>query len=131
MPGGRCCWPGFASSPSLPGAADMDQLMRRTLELFALATLMAAIVTLVGFLLSRDTGFAEFFDQNWELVLLATGVLILGLIVTVAGVVMFYSVAGAFSPTGAAVGLLIIAAGLALLILGGSVVLELGAPPIG
>ena len=90
------------------------------------ATVIATIVTLIGYLLSRDTSFGAFFDQSWELILSATGLIILGLIVVGAGVAMLFSVEGAFSALTVPAGLAIIAGGGFLVYLGVAVILHMG-----
>ncbi|MEV4759575.1 hypothetical protein AB0J86_31385 [Micromonospora sp. NPDC049559] len=101
-------------------------MTQRLLYLFSLAGLVAAVVTLVGYLASRDTSFAEFFDDNWEMILLATGVVVLGLLIMGSGVVLFYSVDGAFLPFVVVLAIAIFACGAFLCYLGVSVVLDLG-----
>ena len=52
---------------------------------------------LVGYLLSRDTSFGAFFDENWSLVLSATGLVVARPPCAGAGLALLYSTAGAFS----------------------------------
>ena len=99
--------------------------MSRIVQLFSGACLIAAIITLTGFLFSRNTGFAEFFDQHWELILAATGVLVLGLLVMALGARLFYSVEGAFMPFTVPISLAIVAAGGYLVYLGVRVVVDM------
>jgi hypothetical protein len=103
--------------------ADMGKLAA---SFVGVATLIATVVTLTGYLLSRDTGFGAFFDQNWELVLAATGLFILGLILAGAAVAMLFSVEGAFNVLTVPIGLAALVGGGFLVYLGVAVIIGMG-----
>src|SRR6266498_1982059 len=103
----------------------MKALLRNIGGLFSLATVLAAIVTLTAYLISRHTGSAAFFDQHWSLIVSATGLLTFGLIVAVRGVMLLYSVDDTFASDTVPTGVAIIVVGLALLAVGLGVLLNL------
>ena len=92
----------------------------------AIAALIATILTLIGYRLSRGTSLAGYFDQHWDLIMTATGLLILGLIVAGAGVVLLFSTAGAFSALTVPASLAMIGGGGFLVYLGVAVILHIG-----
>lgn len=98
--------------------------MQRLLYLFSVAGLVASVVTLIGYLASRGTSFAPFYDHDWDLILLATGAVVLGLLVIAAGVAVFYSVDGAFMLWAVLISMAIVAGGAALVYLGVMVILD-------
>lgn len=100
--------------------------MQRVLYLFSVATLVAAVVVLASYLASRNTSWSGVFDKHWELLLLATGLLLLGLLVVGTGIRLFYSVADGFTPYVVAISLGVFAVGAVLVYLGIRVILSLG-----
>jgi hypothetical protein len=89
------------------------------------ASLIATIVTLVGYVLSRNTSLAGFFDEHWDLILSATGLIVLGLIVAGAGMVLLFSTAGSFSALTVPLSLAIVAGGGFLVYLGIAVIVHI------
>jgi hypothetical protein len=89
-------------------------MMQRVLSWFTVATLVAAVVVLGGFLVSRAIGRTKCFDDNWELFLLATGVGVLGIMVVFGGLAMLVSVEGSFMRFTVPISLTIVAVGLGL-----------------
>jgi hypothetical protein len=100
--------------------------MWRVVSFFGVATLIATIVTLIGYLVSRDTSFGPFFDRSWDLILAATGLLILGLILVGAGVLLLFSVEGAFNAFTVPLSLAIVLGGGFLVYLGVAVIIRIG-----
>ena len=72
-------------------------MWKAVVSLFGVATFIATIVTLSGYLMSRDTSFGPFFDKNLDLIMAATGTMILGLILVGAGLALLFSVEGGFN----------------------------------
>jgi hypothetical protein len=94
--------------------------------LFGVATLVATVVTLVGYLVSRDTAFSTFFDKNWALILTATGLIIFGLILVGMSLRTMFSVQGAFAAFTVPISLAILAGGCFLVYLGVAVMIRMG-----
>lgn len=93
--------------------------MERIGTWFGLATAIAAVVTIVGYLVSRYSRTDEFFAAHWEFIAAAVGVLVFGGIVTAVGVRLFYSVDFAFHSGAGVLSVLLALAGLALMVLAG------------
>lgn len=104
-------------------------MMQRVLSWFTVATLIAAVVVLGGFLVSRATNRTKCFDDNWELFLLATGVGVLGIMVVLGGLALLFSVEGSFMPFAVPISLAVVAVGLALGYLCFAVVTDVNCPP--
>jgi hypothetical protein len=89
-------------------------MMQRVLSWFTIATLVAAVVVLGSFLASRATNRTKCFDDNWELVLLATGVGVFGIMVVIGGLALLVSVEGTFMPFAVPISLTVVAVGIGL-----------------
>jgi hypothetical protein len=101
-------------------------MWKAIVSFFGVATLIATIVTLIGYLLSRGTSFGSFFDKNWDLILAATGLTILGLILVGTGGFLLFSVEGAFNVFTVPVSLATMAGGGFLVYLGVAVIIGIG-----
>lgn len=86
---------------------------------FGLATAVAAILVLVVFVVSRYSRRDAFFERNWEFLALTLGVLVLGVIITTAGVLLFYSVEYAFLSGSGLLSVLLTITGLVVVLLAG------------
>jgi len=104
-------------------------MMQRVLSWFAIATLIAAVMVLGSFLVSRATNRTKCFDDNWELFLLATGVGVLGIAVVFGGLALLVSVEGSFMPFAVPISLAVVAVGLGLCYLCYAVVTGVDCPP--
>lgn len=78
---------------------------------------MAAVLIVAGYLASRHGTCDEFFEQHWEFLALTLGILALGVITTGFGVGLFYSVDFAFRSGAGLLSALVMAGGLALVVL--------------
>lgn len=98
---------------------------KAVLGFFSIATMTAAILTLLGYVASRDTSFADFFDTNWEMILLATGMLVFGLLIVGGGGALLVSVDGSFAPLTVPISLAIMGGGGFLVYLGIKAIIDM------
>ena len=90
--------------------------------LFGLAVAVATVVVLIGYLSTAGTSLGDYIEDHYDVILGATGLVILGLAMAVAGLVALYD---SFNPFSLITGLAIIAAGVTLLVIGGGIIVRL------